>query len=136
MTVARRLDEVPDFRHKILPHLCTNGTGPGRHGRNPRIEVREPATPEERRFLLQVEVRCVVCGRAMRAIRERKAAPGQLGALYLAVSCEQAARPACSRTSSRTSAEVERIIDLIHGYEDPRQPSLFVDLLSGLRADA
>ena len=122
-----RIDDHSRWSDLILPHLYCNGSGPGGHGRNERIEVRDPASARDRADLLKVNVQCVCCGRYIRPIRERRPVE-TAGSLYLSVSCEQAARPGCSRTSSRTSVEVQRIIALVGGYADPRQPRLFGDL--------
>jgi hypothetical protein len=122
MMRRKRLDDDSLWLPLILPHMYTNGTGSGGHGRNARIEIREPTFKWQRDLLLEVEIDCVTCGHPIRPIRERAD-----GSLYLAVSCEQAARPGCSRSATCTSVEVERLIDLIRGYDDPRQPSLFGD---------
>ena len=75
--------------------------------------------------LLFIEIRCIACGEWMRPIRERKStAPAWGTSLYLTFSCDQITRPGCSR-GSKAGDEAQRILGLIHGWKDPRQPSLF-----------
>lgn len=118
------LDEHPLWTETILPLLFVNGERPDRgRGGSGRIECHEPERQRVREMLLRIEIRCATCGDWIRPIRERK---GDAPSMYCTLTCEQVTRPGCSR-SAAAGAEQERIIALIHGWIDPRQPSLFAE---------
>lgn len=115
-----RIDEHPLWASHILPLLFTNGSDP-----RERIEVREPSTLAVRLMLLTIEIRCVACGRWMKPIRERKTTAPEWGSsVYLTVACAPDVKRGCSRGNAAT-VEASRLKEHIHGWKDPRQPSLF-----------
>jgi len=129
MTERYAIDEHPNWTEWILPLLFVNGERPQRgRGGSGRIEVREPGDSRVRDMLLRFEIRCITCGRWIRPIRERKVSTPTLASLYCTLSCEQAVRPGCSRNAAAVN-EQQRVIALIHGWTDPRQPSLFAGVM-------